>query len=685
MDSGIKISYKYLLSVLLVSLIFLSYSDSFNASWHLDDYPNIVLNNKLHIKNVNLKSIIDTFYASQNDSLYRPIPMFSFAVNWYFHKYDTLGYHFVNIILHCINSLLLFVLIVSLIKIQQNFQRLRESEIYLIGFLASVFWALNPIQTQAVTYIVQRMTAMSAMFYLIALYAYYFYRTSLSDSKRWISGFICFFSYIFSIMSKENAIVLPLSIVLMDYTFFQNQKSFELKWNRLKVVAFVGFIIAIILTCVFDWNGILEKIQTIYDQRSFTIDQRLMTQSRVLIYYISLILLPLPSRLSLCKDIDVSTSLFSPGTTLLSIFLIVSGVTFCLLTFKKYRLANFAVLFFFINHLVESTILPLELYFEHRNYLPSIFLFVPLVTFIVQKKSQIRYKNKKFNTIVIAFLILIVGLWGNWTFQRNMIWMNEKVFWEHEIAKNPALARPYHNLAWSYYQPKGDYLQTIALYKKALTLKSTSKIERARTLNNLGRVYYLKGEYENALSSFEFALEQYPNMPTATHQKVMTLIQLERWQQALELIDHLIKFNYRYGDMAQLKGIVLMHQGDMMTAAKYFESSLRADPASMNSRVNLSIALARLKFYDRASDILENADTVKRGYGLRMIGLAEISRLKGDSTNMQRYLQAFTSGKDCADGIRTLEKWSNDKLLPMIDFTYYSNLICTIETSNFHN
>ncbi len=159
--------------VLLVLLILPIYSNTFQSSFQFDDKPNIVDNQRLHLTDLSPDAIRGTFFAKGGKgTFFRPIASLSLALNWYAGKDDTFGYHLVNIAIHILTALFLFLSISHLLKTPRLKDHYTEEDIYFISLLSAVLWAVNPIQIQAVTYIVQRMTSMAAMFYIIGIYFY---------------------------------------------------------------------------------------------------------------------------------------------------------------------------------------------------------------------------------------------------------------------------------------------------------------------------------------------------------------------------------------------------------------------------------------------------------------------------------------------------------------------------------
>ena len=187
--------YKTIFSAaLLLVVIFLIYSNTFHASWHMDDYPNITYKPQLHIKDLRPSTLIGTFYAQigENKKLYRPLSCLTLAINWYFGKANVFGYHVINILIHFLTACFLFLTVLDLLKTPNLKERYNGNE-YFIALLTSTLWAINPIQTQAVTYIVQRMASLSTMFYILAILLYIKARTADPFSKRSLLFFCCLF------------------------------------------------------------------------------------------------------------------------------------------------------------------------------------------------------------------------------------------------------------------------------------------------------------------------------------------------------------------------------------------------------------------------------------------------------------------------------------------------------------
>ncbi|WP_448874573.1 tetratricopeptide repeat protein [Desulfobulbus propionicus] len=502
--------------VLLIFLIvvFISYHNSLTASWHFDDLQNIVENQKLHLTSLDTGSLIQVLFAHPREEgrLFRPVAYLSFALNWYFGADHVLGYHLVNILLHIGTAFLLYLTNLSLLDapaLREQQQSTRNK--HLIALLAALLWALNPIHTQAVTYIVQRMAGLATFFSLATLLCYLLGRRLGNKRTQWawwLAALICF---VLALGSKENSITLPMVLLLVEWIFFRSLARITgrhlLVGAGLLVVA--GFAIYLLTN-----GNPLGSIMG-YDHRSFTLGQRLLTESRIMLFYLSLLLFPAPWRLSLDHDILLSTSILQPPTTALSIAFLAGLTCWALWKRKSWPIASFAILFFLLNHTIESTVFPLELIFEHRNYLPSLFLFLPLAVAVVDFHQSDRLRTVPVvRHTVAAVVVLLLCTLGAATYSRNAVWRTEQSLWEDSLAKAPGQSRPYINLAHTY-QKLGRSDETFELCRLSLTKDSpTPTKDRMRAYNNMGNISMERNHFSEAVGYYRQALLAYSNEPS---------------------------------------------------------------------------------------------------------------------------------------------------------------------------
>ena len=502
------------LSILLP--IFLVYSNSFHCSWHFDDVTNIVNNQGLHLKELSFADLNRAFHADPGGPgrLYRPVSCVTFALNHFFGGLNVFGYHVVNLFVHAVSSLFLFLFIRGTLSLPSLGNRY-SSQSNSIALIATLLWALHPIQTQAVTYIVQRMSSLAGLFFVMAMYFYLRFRRALGRKEKVFYSGACVLSFLMGFGSKENAALLPISLFLYEVLLIQRE-SWAPGRKRLGVaITLITALSVLILTYLYYRKGGLIPLIDEYACRPFSLTQRLMTEPRILLFYISLLIYPVPWRFSVAHSVQISDSLFDPATTVASILILVLALISLILFSKKRPLLSFCLLFFFVNHLMESTFLPLELVFEHRNYIPSMLFFVPAAlafcTFLEKHRS-----SKSVSFAASALVVIILTGFAGSTFLRNFAWKTPESLWMSALENAPDQLRVHHNLGL-YYHERGSLRLAKSHYEQALRSPVINrKDEPALTYFQLGLLHTQMGNLEEAQASYQEALHRDPRFALAS-------------------------------------------------------------------------------------------------------------------------------------------------------------------------
>lgn len=677
---------RYCLSAfLLCLLVFIIYSNSLNSPWLFDDYGNIKGNPGIQINNLAPSSIFQSFYASpKSENLNRPFSYFTFALNWYLGKDHVTGYHLVNIGIHILTALLLF----SVVLLIYRSNRLKETDsrdAHFIALLSACLWVISPIQVQAVTYIVQRMASLAALFFILGIYCYIKGRLSAKNQKRAFLWATCGLCYLLAVLSKQNAITLPIIILLIEFIFFQD---LSVPGIRKKFIgALAGIISAIVLIGLYFilQNGFNQIIEG-YQNRPFTISERFLTQPRVLIYYLSQIFYPLPSRLSIVHDFPLSTSIIAPWTTLPCFLLIIAALGMSLVYARKYPLVSFALLFFFVTHGIESTIMPLEIFFEHRNYLPSLFLFVPLAALVKKGVNYYQSISPVMHKFLIVSVSLLIFLLGTGTYIRNMDWATAKTFWEDAIKKAPTLTRPYHNLAWGYYQKTGQYDKAVALYEKGLTKKGMTVYYKAPTFYNLAGIYY--SHYKNYPKAIEYAqkaIKAYPEYMKPYDVLCLSLIKLGRFDEAKGNIHRYLKKSPNALKYISMKGMIHLQKKSPEKALQYFRRCLRKKPDTAKYYTYTGLALKMLGHLERSAWFYHKAMHKDADNPLTILCLADLYLEKGKDKEVARYAQLFlyAIGIDGIEG--AVKKINNNSIYTLLSWDRLEPFISAQAQNQCHN
>jgi tetratricopeptide (TPR) repeat protein len=635
-------SSNYFRYVILFVVCVSIYSNSTNASWHLDDYSNIISNPAIRISDLSPDSLFRAAGFFQNSNAihtgiqFRPIAFLTFAINWYAGKDQPAGYHVVNIFLHILCAAILFILLQSLF-LTPNLSEYCEEDKQNIALLTAVLWAIHPVQTQAVTYIVQRMTLLATLFYISGLLCYVQARIQTERTAKSCLFSGCILCLLLAVGSKENAVIFPLSLALIEIVFYKN-----LSIGTHRKTSFCIVIAAIIITGILSalvaystMSDPLTFIDRISAVRPFTMTERLLTEPRVVVGYLSQIFFPLLTRLSIEHSVIVSTSLFNPTTTLASIVSVSALLALSFFKLREMPILSFSILFYFLNHIIESTIIPLELVFEHRNHLPSAFIFFPIAMAGIK---GLRYYQRMHRTsmflicfAVMTFFLVVLGVT---TYMRNQVWATEKTLWEDAMLKAPLSARPYGRIAW-YYETKGQYNKALGFYETSLSKQWTNLSSASITLSNMAGIYAAQQNYDKALLLYDSSIANNPNYIKSLYDKAQVLTTLGKWDLAKEIIASLLSKEKPTWNESNLMGFILLKQGFTEDALEHFRNANKLSPWNPMIFTNIGTAFSIMGQYRKADWFLKQANQMTKENIIPLLCLLDnhIKAGNGDALN----------------------------------------------------
>lgn len=525
--------------LLLMAAGVLVYSNTFQSPFVFDDI-NFITRNDPHVHMTAFSWAAIKEAALEGQPRHRYLPNISFAVNYYFGRENPFGYHLVNLGIHILTGIFLFFLFQATLficsdekdgrlpSIKPSFKTVSSDW---AAFFGAMLWLVHPVQTNAVTYMCQRMTSMAALFFVLSLLLYvtgrrFFRNGRFKASLAFFAG--CVVSGIFAVASKENAGTLPMFILLYEWFFFQNLKKLRsvrpLAWIVVGAIVFIG------ITVHFMGFDPVARILASYGRRDFTLPQRVMTEFRVVVYYLSLLVFPHPRRLILDHDYPLSHSLATPISTIFSLGAIIGLLVLAIYAAKKDRLLSFGILWFLGNLVIESSIIGIEIIYEHRTYLPGMFLFLAFSRMVIRViGTRMRWAG-----IVLTVLVLVLSLWA---YQRNSIWQTETSFWTDNVQKSPGKARPYQNLAYSL-QAKGDYTGAIANYQKSLAITP-----HPTAYANLGLCFESLGYYSDAVEAYSRSLKIRPDAPNVHADLAVALVNIGEFGAAMAHFEKAARLN----------------------------------------------------------------------------------------------------------------------------------------------
>jgi protein O-mannosyl-transferase len=564
----------------LLGLLLLCYGNSFQSAWQYDDFSNIVNNTKIHVTDFSWSQIRKVFSAGPDFQIVgRPLAYLSFAFNYRLGADDPQGYHIVNFLIHWLAGFVLFLFVRDTLHLP-SFGGRYASQATAIAWLSALLWACHPIQVTAVTYIVQRMTAMAGLFYVTALYAYLICRRSVESKTRAWAYAACALSVVCGMLTKENAVLIPFALLLYELLFF---RTLDRRTMGKVLLAALGVTVVMLLLSALYTNPL--KMLEPYPNRPFTMVERVLTQPRVIFIYLSLLAVPMASRMSILHDVAISKSILVPWTTLPAILGVVAIIVLLCLLARWHRLFAFCGLFFFLNHAVESSFINLELIYEHRNYVPSMLLFVPLAVGIVRVMAFFYYRHAL--RIMIAGCVgLLLMTHAQTTYEYNRVFADEFTLWHHVTLLYPNCSLAYNNLGKEYWR-HGDYERSFQHVLKALELNNfNDSHQKGMAYYNLGLyAANVEKDFPTALARFEKARGLFEQLSSIWHEIARVRMHLGDFGGAEEVLVDALD---RWPDDQFLNGLMAINKvkkGEYESAIQLATAALEAD------RIEVRIAL----------------------------------------------------------------------------------------------
>lgn len=417
------------IGVLLISLCIALYSPGLHGPFLLDDLSSLVVlaeTGGVH----DLRSLFRYLAADISSPIGRPVANLSFLLNYLDWPASPWPFKATNLGLHVTVGTLLFLLVNRLVS-----PTTPTRQAYWVALLAAAFWLLNPLNVSTTLYVVQRMAQLSALFVLTGQLAYVHGRRRQAAGQRggyvWMTAGITLLG-VLAVLSKENGALLPLLALAVEYTVLRHHLGLaapDRRWTLL----FLWLPSTMLLAAMVYASG-----PGAYAPRAFTMAERLMTEARVLFDYAWHWFNPLLSpRGVLAEGYPLSRSLLDPWSTLPAVLGLLAALAWSILYRQRYPLAALAILFFLAGHAMESTVVPLEIYFEHRNYLPAVFLALPLAHWVVANAHRWRAVPLIAGLILAVLAVQSARVSMAWSDQLSL------AMWSAEVNPDSARAQDY--------------------------------------------------------------------------------------------------------------------------------------------------------------------------------------------------------------------------------------------------
>lgn len=509
----------------LLAAVWLAYATSFSGTFVFDDENQILMN-----PDVTQSTLGELLTGST-----RPVTDLTLKMDWHLgggpgltspdERPSATPFHVTNLAIHSLAALTLFALIAGTLRLPRFDEKLTRQRALSIAFAVACLWAVHPLTTQSVTYIVQRAEAMMGLFYLLTLYT--LLRTARSEGA--VSGgwaVLCVGACALGMGSKAVMLTAPLAALAYDHTFLARHALDALKkrWPL-----YVG------LACTWSILSVTGIIRGVFNPHpnadptvGFTVEtytplEYFFTQPSVILHYLRLSIAPVGLTLDYKWPAEDSVAVIAVTTLIVGAL----GVLTLHQLWKRTWL-GFAGAFFFIVLSTTSSFIPInDIAFEHRMYLPLI--SVVLITSVLIWKGLTRLTTAPANLASLLFLIAAIAL-ASLTGARNLDYASGVAIWAdtyHKAPENPRAASNYASMLARIER----YVDALPVYERSLELEPNDPDTHAKYARALSEL----GQHESAIEHFERALELDPTRAMARADLVVEYATLERWADVIPL------------------------------------------------------------------------------------------------------------------------------------------------------
>ena len=557
------------------------YAGTFNAPFNFDDEIYLV-------KNPAIKEFVFFLDSSRLDELtikldvkhnfiLRPVAYLSFALNFSLHGLDVWGYHFINLLLHIANALLVYRFLGLTLRTPYMAERLRTgivSSCTLLPLGGALLFVSHPLQTQAVTYIIQRFVPLGCFFFLGALVLYAQARLSEGRVRATALLALSFAATLLAMKTKETSFTLPVVLLLYEFMFFQG----EARKRLLRLLPFLATM-ALIPWTVMNLAGSVETANSsplgdptnLVNFSGVSRWDYLMTQFGVITTYLRLLFLPVGQ--SLDHDWSLARHFLTLQVVLPLLMLLVLFGTALYLWRRSAlpdhgpwsRLAAFGIFWFFVTISVESSIVPLDdLLVEHRIYLPSIGFFMVLLAAIASRITQRSLRTAQATLVAVIVLLSVL------TVKRNFLWTDTVAIWRDALVKSGGKDRTYHNLGY-YLNQAGRQEDAVAVLQKGLELYP----DYIKLYTNLGIALSGLNRLDEAITVNREALERVPDSPRIANNLAIIYLQKGMVREGRAMLLKALEFNPDYAKAHYNLGCLQEQEGRLDEAREALQVAER--------------------------------------------------------------------------------------------------------------
>jgi tetratricopeptide (TPR) repeat protein len=579
-----------ILAVLTALITFAVYLPALRNGFVNWDDPILIYDN-VHIRSIDLNFLKWAFTNTVIASWY-PLTVFSFALDYAVWGLDPWGFHLTNNVLHTLNTALVFILCVQLVKTGRPGQGMRKTVI--TATVTALLFGLHPLHVESVAWVTERKDVLYSLFFLLSIIVYLRYVSSSGLGRRLLyASSLCLFAM--SLMSKPMAVTLPVVLLVLDY---YPLRRLSFKWAVVEKIPFFFFSLLLSVMTVFAHHSESFEEQTVLG--------RLFLPAKNYIFYLYKMVLPTglvpyypyPEKASpLTMEYVLATVLFAAITLL------------CVWTFKRQRVFSTAWLYYLVTLLPVIGLVGFSDFVaaDRYTYLPSLgpFMLAGLGAAYLMGTGG---RRRMVATACVATVIL--ATLAAMTIRQTGVWKNSITFWSHEISVYPdRLPLAYtgrgtalHNL--------GDFRRAIENFDTAIALSP----EYAQAYANRGASLQKLGDFKRAIEDFDTAIALRPGHAQAYADRGAALQELGDFRQAIEDFDTAIALRSADASFYYNRGLIYTKSRKIPRAIEDFTRAIEIDPGLKKTYYDRAIAYSILGRHTQAIKDLTVAIGIDPGY-----------------------------------------------------------------------
>lgn len=584
----------HLFPLLLIILVgILAYANGLAGPFQFDDYSSIVENPVIRA--------LDLSRLWQATSV-RAVGYLTFALNYRAGGLSVVGYHATNVAVHLMASCILFLFAQAILRRAADIDAspLSAAAGDAAALTAALLFVAHPVETQAVTYIVQRLASLAALFYLLSLLLYVHGRVRMIMGRpggwRWLA--LALVTAVIAMFTKQTAFTLPAAIVLVEYFFFLPSLAFVKRRIALLVAALALMLVipaAYLASGAVNWGDLSELAR---ETDLVSRKEYFFTEINVVRTYLRLLVLPFRQHLDYVYPI--STGFFTLHT-MLSALIHLSLIAAAIATFRRLRPVSFGILFFYLALAVESGPFPIrDVLVEHRLYLPSAGFFIACSTVFWALAARRQLSRRIAWGIVMAVVIAL----GVLTHLRNEVWQTAEGPWEEVIRLEPMSWRAYYSVG-KQYEKQRRFDKALVMYRKALDIH-----ESPWPWNNMGNILLIQGKTREGIAAYRQAIVRGYEFAPAHANLSVALEKTGDIDAAKEENRIALTLDPRFAPACYNLGRIHMALGKLDAAETWLRRALEIDPTHVLSHYRLGLVLFRKGDREGALGELKRAQAI---------------------------------------------------------------------------